>query len=95
MAQLNTIIEEIEAVTNTSLTQHRLSGVGGGCINTAYQLQTDEQDFFIKLNSPSLAYMFEAEDYDLPASSIHGMGIVIWCWNIFLWGVYVVTPRQH
>lgn len=61
MTQLDSIIEEIEAVTNTSLARHRLSGVGGGCINTAYQLQTDEHDFFIKLNRPSLAYMFEAE----------------------------------
>lgn len=61
MAELDTIIEHIEAATNTSLAQHRLNSIGGGCINTAYQLQTDEHDFFIKLNRPSLADMFEAE----------------------------------
>ena len=61
MAQLDTIIEEIEAATNTSLANHQLSSIGGGCINTAYQVKTDDHDFFVKMNRPSLLAMFEAE----------------------------------
>ena len=35
--------------------------VGGGCINTAYQLQGDEQGYFVKFNQANLLDMFIAE----------------------------------
>lgn len=61
MAQLTEIIQEIEHVTGINCQPHQLSSVGGGCINTAYQLKTPESQFFIKVNSPNLADMFVAE----------------------------------
>ena len=39
----------------------RYSGVGGGCINSAYRLQGNGKSFFIKLNSADRLDMFEAE----------------------------------
>lgn len=35
--------------------------VGGGCINQAYRVQGDGQDYFVKLNDVSTLSMFEAE----------------------------------
>ncbi len=40
------------------------SGIGGGSINAAYKVTgTDGQDYFVKLNSASLEFMFQVE-YD-------------------------------
>lgn len=61
MAQLSSIIHHIETSTQTKLPNYTLSSVGGGCINTAYKVTADEQQFFIKMNSPNLLAMFEAE----------------------------------
>lgn len=61
MAQLTEIIQEIERVTGLDCQQHQLSSVGGGCINSAYQLKTPDTQLFIKVNSPKLADMFIAE----------------------------------
>jgi len=61
MAQLNEIIQQIESVTGLSCQPNQLSTVGGGCINTAYQLKTPNKQFFIKVNRPDLLEMFEAE----------------------------------
>jgi protein-ribulosamine 3-kinase len=61
MAQLTEIIQEIERVTGLNCQPHQLSSVGGGCINTAYQLKTPKARFFIKINHPNLADMFVAE----------------------------------
>ncbi|MDO8827180.1 fructosamine kinase family protein [Methylophaga sp.] len=61
MAQLTEIIQEIERVTGLSCQPNQLSSIGGGCINTAYQLKTPDKQFFIKVNSPNLADMFAAE----------------------------------
>lgn len=61
MAELNGIVEQIEAATGLSLPDYQLSSIGGGCINTAYLLRAGEHDFFIKVNSPSLTDMFTAE----------------------------------
>ncbi|NOQ77322.1 MAG: phosphotransferase [Methylococcaceae bacterium] len=61
MTKLNSVVKDIEAKIGTSLTGYKLSPVGGGSINTAYKLQTDEHSFFIKLNQPHLSDMFEAE----------------------------------
>jgi fructosamine-3-kinase len=61
MAQFDTIIEQIEAATGDSLQQPRVNSIGGGCINAAFQLEGANQSYFIKVNSPQLAAMFEAE----------------------------------
>ena len=61
MAQLSTIIQQIEAATQTKLSNYTLSSVGGGCINTAYKVSAGNQYYFIKVNSPDLSAMFEAE----------------------------------
>lgn len=61
MAQLTEIIQQIESVTGQSCEPYQLSSVGGGCINTAYQLKTPDTQFFIKINDPNLADMFVAE----------------------------------
>lgn len=61
MAQLDSIVEHIESTTNQSLQPYQLSSIGGGCINSAYQLKTEQRSYFIKVNQPSLSLMFEAE----------------------------------
>jgi len=61
MTQLSSIIQQIELVAQTKLNNYSLSSVGGGCINTAYKVTADEQQFFIKVNSPNLLAMFKAE----------------------------------
>jgi fructosamine-3-kinase len=61
MAQLGAIIGQIEAATQTKLSNYTLRSVGGGCINTAYQVSAGNQHYFIKVNSPNLSQMFEAE----------------------------------
>ena len=43
MAQLNSIIRQIEAATQTKLSNYTLSTVGGGCINTAYKVSAGDQ----------------------------------------------------
>ena len=61
MANLNAIVAQLESVTGHSLKNYNLTSVGGGSINTAYQLTANNQSYFIKLNLPSLVAMFEAE----------------------------------
>jgi len=61
MAQFDTIIQEIETATGTSLQQANISSIGGGCINSAYRLDSGAQSYFIKVNSTQLSAMFEAE----------------------------------
>lgn len=61
MAQLNEIIQHIETTTGLNCEPSQLSLVGGGCINTAYHLQTPTKQLFIKVNQPDLAEMFIAE----------------------------------
>lgn len=61
MAQLSSIIGQIEAATHTKLSNYTLSSVSGGCINTAYKVSAGDQHYFIKVNSPDLSAMFEAE----------------------------------
>jgi len=61
MAQFDTIIQAIETATGTSLQQTNINSIGGGCINAAYRLDSNGQTYFIKVNSPQLADMFEAE----------------------------------
>lgn len=54
-------IEHLHQSTAQSLKNPRINGVGGGDINTAYRLQADGVDWFIKLNHASLTAMFSAE----------------------------------
>lgn len=61
MPELNSIIAEIKSKTGSSLNQVQLTSVGGGSINDAYKLHSEQQDYFIKLNQPHLVAMFEAE----------------------------------
>jgi len=37
------------------------SSISGGCINTAYQIESDEKSYFVKFNSVDKLSMFEAE----------------------------------
>jgi len=61
MDPLDTIIQHIEQTTGKSCQPYQKRSIGGGCINTAYQLQTPAGNYFVKLNRPQLADMFEAE----------------------------------
>lgn len=61
MAKFDSIMRHIEAATGQSLKNHQLISISGGSINTAYQIQTTKQSYFIKLNQPHLLAMFEAE----------------------------------
>lgn len=61
MAELSEVIADIEQASGLSLSNCRMSSVGGGCINTAYKLTTDDTELFIKLNQQNRLDMFEAE----------------------------------
>lgn len=65
MPNINTIIQEIEQRTTHKLSNISLTAVGGGSINAAYKLQANDHAYFVKLNRPHLAYMFEAEAHGL------------------------------
>lgn len=58
---MQALIRHLEQETGRSLQSHRLTSVGGGDINSAYQLQTADISWFIKLNRAGLAEMFVAE----------------------------------
>lgn len=42
-----------------------ISSVSGGCINTAYKVETDQGSFFLKWNKEELDNMFQSEDRGL------------------------------
>ncbi len=58
---LNSLIPLIERETGQSLQHCKVSALNGGDINAVYHLQTSTISWFIKVNQPSLAFMFEAE----------------------------------
>ena len=58
---INNIVQQIELTTGRALKNYRLNAIGGGSISDAYQLQSAQQSYFIKLNQPQLSAMFEAE----------------------------------
>jgi protein-ribulosamine 3-kinase len=58
---IDNIVQKIEHTTGHVLKNYRLNSIGGGSINDAYQLQSGQQSYFIKLNRPQLSAMFEAE----------------------------------
>lgn len=58
---MEALIQHLALVTGQAITDYRLSAVSGGDINQAYQLQTPDLNWFIKLNQANLADMFVAE----------------------------------
>jgi protein-ribulosamine 3-kinase len=58
---IDNIVQQIEHTTGQALPHYRLRSIGGGSINDAYQLQSAQQSYFIKLNQPHLSAMFKAE----------------------------------
>lgn len=61
MQALEKIKSQLEKQLKISLQNGRFTKIGGGDINTAYQLKTATQSWFIKLNKAELLFMFEAE----------------------------------
>lgn len=61
MADLAAIITEIELATGDHCQPFSSRSIGGGCINSAYQLDTPAGQFFVKVNRPQLSGMFAAE----------------------------------
>ena len=57
----NKIASDISLATGHTFHADKPSSVGGGCINSAYRLGGNGQEFFIKLNSADRLDMFEAE----------------------------------
>lgn len=55
------LLQHLQKTTNQTLRNPRVSSIGGGDINAAYRLQSDDADWFIKTNRASLAAMFAAE----------------------------------
>lgn len=55
------ISTHIGQVTGIPFENPRKRTVGGGCINTAYELDDGKRRFFVKTNQSSLLSMFEAE----------------------------------
>lgn len=64
---MDDLIQQIGLATGQNLTHHRLTPVSGGDINSAYQLQSAELNWFIKLNRADLLDMFIAEAEGLQA----------------------------
>lgn len=65
MQALDCIKKQLEVQLNTSLQNGRFTKIGGGDINTTYQLKIATQSWFIKLNKAELLFMFEAEAVNL------------------------------
>lgn len=55
------IAEQIENATGRPFSVNAARPVGGGDINIAYKLQSEDRSYFVKMNSPASIEMFEAE----------------------------------
>ena len=55
------IADKITEVNSQPFSIQHYSSVGGGCINTAYHIQSESQNYFVKFNSVNKLSMFEAE----------------------------------
>jgi fructosamine-3-kinase len=62
-----TIIRHLEAATDQPFNLLKVQPLLGGDINTAYQLQSENRCYFVKLNSSDRLAMFEAEAAGLQA----------------------------
>lgn len=72
--RLQPLIRHLAQSTGQNLAEARLTSVGGGDINSAYRLQSQGIDWFIKLNRAELADMFAAEAVGL--TELAGIGAV-------------------
>lgn len=62
MTQWQQISKHISQTLNSPFEIHHKNSVGGGSINSSYQITgTNGQHYFIKLNSSELEYMFQVE----------------------------------
>ena len=52
MTTFDAIANHIQQITDQRLTSIKLAAISGGGINEAYHLKSDEQSYFIKLNTP-------------------------------------------
>ena len=55
------ITKEIEKTTHQPFILNNIQSVSGGCINSAYILQSENSSYFVKLNQAKFLPMFEAE----------------------------------
>jgi len=55
------IAEKITEATSQPFAIQHYSNVDGGCINASYQIQSETQSYFVKINSINKLSMFEAE----------------------------------
>jgi fructosamine-3-kinase len=67
MLDLQKLLEHLEQETGQPLQAARISNIGGGDINSAYQLQANGRNWFIKVNQAHLLDMFVAEACGLQA----------------------------
>lgn len=67
MDLIESISEHISEKTNSPFTAINQQSVGGGCINTAFQLEGHKASYFVKTNRAGLLSMFEAEATGLAA----------------------------
>ena len=61
MATFDAITNHIQQNTGQRLTNIKFAPISGGGINEAYHLNSYEQSYFVKLNTPEREIMFEAE----------------------------------
>jgi fructosamine-3-kinase len=59
------IIQNITVTTNRAFTPNKTRSINGGCINESYLLSDGQQQYFVKINRPSMAAMFDAESWGL------------------------------
>ena len=55
------IEQHVKQTTGNDFLVHTNNSVGGGCINSAFRVTDNDQDYFIKANHVSKARMFESE----------------------------------
>ncbi len=67
MDLIESISERISQATNTSFIAVNQQSIGGGCINTAFRLEGQNESYFVKTNRAGLLPMFEAEAAGLTA----------------------------
>ncbi len=66
------ISEQISQTTSRPFSNPRADSIGGGCINRAYRLESQDQKYFVKLNRASGLDMFAAEAEGLQAMNDTG-----------------------
>jgi fructosamine-3-kinase len=55
------VVKKISAAIDRPFQPTEFRSIGGGCINQSYLLSDGQQQYFVKLNRPQTAPMFEAE----------------------------------